>query len=446
MGAQEFNFDGLVGPTHNYAGLSHGNVASKKHQNLASSPKKAALQGLQKMRFVRDLGIPQCILPPLPRPHLELLRNIGFAGNDHQMIIEASKVDPVLVAICFSASNMWTANAATISPSSDCEDGRVHLTPANLSSNLHRSIEAVQTTQVLRSIFHDVNCFHVHDPLPSNAALSDEGAANHTRFCTSPAGVGIEVFAYGCQFLNPSARRPAKFPARQTLESTQAIARRHQLKPENTFFLQQNPDAIDSGVFHNDVIAVGHQNVLLCHELAYQNQEEQLKKLQDRFTDLNSAELHIITIPKEQLSFENAVQSYLFNSQLLNRPGGGITLICPADCQENQSAFRCTESILSNKNPIDDVHFLDLRQSMNNGGGPACLRLRVTLTSEQQESMLQSVLLTDTLYDELVAWVESHYREELTPMDLLDPHLLSETKVAFQELSTILSMPCLANM
>ena len=26
--AYEVNFDGLVGPTHNYAGLSYGNVAS----------------------------------------------------------------------------------------------------------------------------------------------------------------------------------------------------------------------------------------------------------------------------------------------------------------------------------------------------------------------------------------------------------------------------------
>ena len=48
--AREFNFDGLVGPSHNYAGLSFGNVASFSNVKSASNPKQAALQGLAKMR------------------------------------------------------------------------------------------------------------------------------------------------------------------------------------------------------------------------------------------------------------------------------------------------------------------------------------------------------------------------------------------------------------
>lgn len=441
MATQEFNFDGLVGPTHNYAGLSHGNVASTSHKQAVSSPQAAALQGLQKMKFVRDLGIVQCVLPPLPRPKLSLLRDLGFSGSDQQLIEKAWQTDPVLVAACYSASNMWTANAATVSPRFDCHDNRLHLTPANLASNLHRSLEGPHTQAILQAIFSDPEHFQVHSPLPYNLALTDEGAANHTRLCHTFDGPGVELFVHGCEFLNRSSQRPTKYPARQTLEANQALVRLHKLDPSRVALIQQNPAAIDAGVFHNDVISVGHQNVLLCHEMAFLDQERVVEQVSNLFAEHCGADLHVVTIPAKELSLADTVSSYLFNSQIVTRSDGVKVLICPADCETNESAKACTQQIVESDNPIEAVNFLDLRQSMNNGGGPACLRLRVVLDDVQQQKMLQSVDLTDALYDELVAWVKKHYRDQLSAEDLRDPKLMVETRDANEALGKILSLP-----
>ena len=443
MATLEFNFDGLVGPTHNYAGLSHGNVASKKHQHSVSSPRHAALQGLEKMKFVRDLGIEQCVLPPLHRPKLEFLRAIGFSGTDSQLIDKAFAADPVLLAICYSASNMWTANAATISPSADTADGRLHLTPANLVTNLHRALEATDTTRILRAIFADVQQFQVHDPLPATAAMSDEGAANHTRLSGDISKAGLETLVYGVSHLDPSKPRPEKFPARQTLESVTALARRHQLHEDQFMLLQQNPGAIDAGVFHNDVISVGHENVLLCHQWAFANQSSTLKQIEERFQAICGGELFVIEFGSDELPIEDAVTSYLFNSQIVTRPDGGMSLICPADCEQSAAAKACTDKIIQSRNPISEVHFLDLRQSMNNGGGPACLRLRVQLNDQQQSSFHQNVRLTDALYSQLTDWVMKYYREELSADDLRDPKFITETHEACDALNKILELPIL---
>ena len=441
MPTREYNFDGLVGPTHNYAGLSHGNVASKKHQHRVSSPKHAALQGLHKMKFVRDLGVAQCVLPPLHRPRLDFLRGLGFTGSDSQLIDKAYSTDPVLVAICYSASNMWTANAATVSPSADTVDQRLHLTPANLLSNIHRSLETQDTSRVLNAIFSNPKYFEVHPPLLATTALSDEGAANHTRLCCEMSQPGLELFVFGAAYLDHQRPRPSKFPARQTYESVAALARRHQLPEERFVLIQQNPEAIDAGVFHNDVIAVGHQNVLLCHQLAFLNQNRTLKEIKNRFENVCNEQLFVVELENNELPIHDAVASYLFNSQIVTQPNGKLTLICPKDCEQNSRAKACAEKIVESDNPISDVHFLDLRQSMNNGGGPACLRLRVQMNEEQQQAFHQKVLLTDNLYEVLERWVEKHYRDQLGPEDLRDPNLIQETAVAMDELNRILELP-----
>ena len=438
---REFNFDGIVGPTHNYSGLSYGNVASTKHGSQTSSPRAAALQGLAKMKFVRDLGIGQCVLPPLLRPNLNFLRELGFGGSDAQVIESAFKQDPVLVSASYSASSMWTANAAMVSPAADCENGLLNLTPANLVSNLHRSIEPYSTQKVLKAIFNDGQHFAVHDPVRPTMALADEGAANHTRLAPSHGQPGIEVFVYGQHFLNSSKPRPRKYPARQTLESCQAIARRHGLTPERSVFIQQSPDAIDAGVFHNDVISVGNQNVLLCHESAFVDQPAALDEIRSRFHEACGNDLIVIEFSRDEIGLPDAVSSYLFNSQLLTRPDGKMTLVCPTECESNTSAKSCTERLLSENNPIDQVSFLDLRQSMNNGGGPACLRLRVVMNEAEQSAMHQGVVLTDTLYGELVDWVGQHYRESLANDDLRDPNLIEETRNAATALESILKLP-----
>ena len=134
--AYEVDFEGLVGPTHNYSGLSYGNVASMQNQASTSNPKKAALQGLEKMQYLSSIGIKQAILPPHERPHLPTLRALGYDGSDGYIVEMAYKEDPDLLYNCSSASAMWTANAATFSPSIDCVDKRAHFTAANLVSKI----------------------------------------------------------------------------------------------------------------------------------------------------------------------------------------------------------------------------------------------------------------------------------------------------------------------
>lgn len=435
----EYNFDGLVGPTHNYAGLSYGNLASASHRQSVSHPRQAARQGLEKMKKVASLGIGQAILPPLPRPDLHLLRRLGFSGkSDQELIANAFRVAPELVAICYSAANMWTANAATVSPSADCQDGKLHLTPANLGSTLHRSMEARATGLNLGRIFADPTYFQVHPPLPAVVPLTDEGAANHIRLCPEHGIRGIEIFVYGVDWMQPEASRPQKFPARQTRLASEAIGRTHQLAEDRTLYWQQNPQAIDAGVFHNDVISVGNQNVLLVHQLAFVDQTRQLLKLRNLYRRLFESELFIVEFSQQELPLADAVKSYLFNSQLLTRPDGGMSLICPEECRQTPAALAAIERLLGESNPVDQVEYLDLRQSMNNGGGPACLRLRVAMTKPQTEKMDQSVLLTDSLALRLADWIETHYRESLHPDDLRDPHLIAESMTAHQTLKRIL--------
>ncbi|MEQ1905342.1 MAG: N-succinylarginine dihydrolase [Pirellulaceae bacterium] len=444
---REFNFDGLIGPTHNYAGLSHGNIASAKNRGLTASPRAAALQGIAKMRFVASLGIGQAVLPPLPRPHLGLLRSLGFSGSPSQMIESAQQVDPALVAIAFSASSMWTANAATVSPSADTQDGRVHFTPANLNTLLHRSIEAEQTAKVLMNLFADSKNFCVHQPLPFGSALSDEGAANHTRLAANHGAQGLEIFTYGRSALSPDKTAPAKFPARQTIEASQTIARRHQLRPEHSVFVQQNPAAIDQGVFHNDVISVGSANLLLAHEMAFVDQPRAIETIRQAYERLNSSPLDVVEVANRDLPIADAISSYLFNSQLLQLPSGKFVMICPTECQEIPSAAGFLNQLVADeRNPIERIEYLNLRQSMRNGGGPACLRLRVVLSLEQQSAIPANVFFNTDLDRQLTAWVENHYREELSPNDLRDPQLVDESNRATEELAGILNLPSLREL
>ncbi|MCG7198478.1 N-succinylarginine dihydrolase [Marinobacter pelagius] len=434
--AVEANFDGLVGPTHNYAGLSWGNVASKSNVRSISNPKEAALQGLAKMKRLADRGFVQGILPPHERPHIPTLRAIGFTGSDADILKQAAAESPSILAAVSSASPMWTANAATVSPSADTADHRVHFTPANLGAKFHRSIEHEVTGRALKAIFTDESYFAHHSALPSVSHFGDEGAANHTRLCSSYGEPGVELFVYGQIAFNEDAPAPLKYPARQTLEASQAIARLHGLRERNLVFAQQNPDAIDAGVFHNDVIAVGNGNALFYHELAFLEEDRVLADIRER---LVGAELEAIRVSSADVPLEDAVASYLFNSQLLNSPDG-MLLAVPGECREIGSVSRYLDSLVASDGPITSVEVFDVKQSMRNGGGPACLRLRVVLTDDELRAINRGVILTDELYERLTTWVEAHYRDELSQEDLGDPMLLEEVRKALDELTGILGL------
>jgi succinylarginine dihydrolase len=436
MSAYEYNFDGLVGPTHNYSGLSFGNIASKNNQGAVANPKLAALQGLAKMKALYDRGYKQGVLAPHERPDVAALRALGFSGNDAAVIRNAAEAAPMLLSGACSASPMWAANAATVSPSANTADGRVHFTAANLNNKFHRSLEHPTTSRILRAMFPGDAHFTHHAALPSCPQMGDEGAANHTRFCRAYGDAGVEFFVYGASGFDTQAPAPRKFPARQTREASQAVARLHGLTESRTVFAQQNPDVIDEGVFHNDVIAVGNGNVLFCHQRAFVNQANVYDEIRRK---LGSA-LAVVEVPNDEVAVADAVSSYLFNSQLLTRIEGEMVLVVPEECRSNARVWTYLQKLLAASTPIKELLVFDLRESMRNGGGPACLRLRVELTHDEATAVNPHVLMSNKLYATLTAWVEKHYRDHMSDADLADPQLLNECRAALDELTAILKL------
>ena len=433
--AREANFDGLVGPTHNYAGLALGNMASLRHGGQRSNPRSAALQGLAKMKRLMALGLIQGVLPPQERPDVAALRRLGFHGRDDQVLSRAGRDAPELLAACASASSMWAANAATVSPAADTADGRTHFTPANLVSHLHRSLESESTARALSRIFADPARFVHHPPLPATSQLGDEGAANHMRLCHDHGGPGIEVFVYG--------QRSTRFAPRQQRQAAEAVARRHRLDAASTVFIEQHPDAIDAGVFHNDVIAVANQSVLLCHTCAFAEGSAAIERTRRACVARCGGDLDVIGIGPGRLSLDEAVRTYLFNSQLVTVGDGArpaMALVCPVECAGHASVRRALDAIVADANPIREVVFVDTRQSMRNGGGPACLRLRVVLDDADLAAVHGGALLDDQRHADLCDWVTRHYRERLDPADLADPLLLEESRTALDRLTGILGL------
>lgn len=439
MKSYEVNFDGLVGPTHNYGGLSYGNVASQSNSQQGSSPREAARQGLAKMKALADMGFKQGVLAPQERPDVAALRRLGFSGSDAEVIQRAAKdAMPLLAASC-SASSMWVANAATVSPSADTADGRVHFTAANLNCKYHRSIEHPTTSRVLGAMFNNEKHFAHHAALPAVAQFGDEGAANHTRFCRAYGDPGVEFFVYGRSAFDSRYPVPQKYPARQTLEASQAVARLHGLSDGGVVYAQQNPAVIDQGVFHNDVISVGNGEVLFYHEDAFLETDAVLGQLRAKLAN-KGGHFQAICVPRAAVAVEDAVRSYLFNSQLLSRDDGSMLLVVPEECRNNERVWAYLGQLTSQGGPVREVKVFDLKQSMQNGGGPACLRLRVALKESELAAVNQGVIMTAPLYDTLVQWVDKHYRDRLGEADLADPQLLVECRTALDELTQILKL------
>ncbi|HEY0131871.1 MAG TPA: N-succinylarginine dihydrolase, partial [Allosphingosinicella sp.] len=388
MPLAEINFDGIIGPSHNYSGLSLGNRASATNKGLVSHPRAAALQGLEKMRHNLRLGLPQGLLLPHRRPDRAWLAELGTRVED---------VPASLRPAAFSASAMWAANAATVSPAPDTADGRCHLTVANLRTMAHRSHEWPETLAQLRLAFADEARFAVHPPVP--ATFGDEGAANHMRLSASHGAPGVEVFVYGI--------RGGPFPVRQHDEASRAIARLHGLDPDRTLFVAQSEEAIAAGAFHNDVVAVANGHVLFAHEQAFEARPSfyaELKRL--------LPELEIVEVPASAISLEDAIRSYLFNAQLVTLPAGGMALILPEEARETPSVWTWLQAMVAGNGPIRGLFVVDVRQSMANGGGPACLRLRVVADPETVDPRF---LVDEDRLDRLAAIVDAEWPDRIEP-------------------------------
>jgi succinylarginine dihydrolase len=407
MSLAEINFDGIIGPSHNYSGLSLGNLASSNNKGNVSHPKAAALQGLSKMRHNLRLGLPQGVLLPHPRPDRKWLAELGTS---------VETVPASLRAAAFSASAMWAANAATVSPAPDTADGRCHLTVANLRTMAHRSHEWPATLPQLRLAFADERHFAVHAPVP--ATFADEGAANHMRLGTAHGAPSVEVFVYG--------QRGGAFPARQHVEAFRAIARFHQLDEDRTLFVCQSEEAIAAGAFHNDVVAVANENVLLAHEQAFQDRPDFYTALRRLLPDV-----HILEVPASAVTLEDAIRSYLFNAQLVTLPEGGMGLILPEEARETPSVWKWLEEMVAGNGPIRKLFVVDVRQSMANGGGPACLRLRVVADPAHVDPRF---MVDEPKLDRIGAIVEANWPDRIAPEDLLRPEVWRQMEGAREAL------------
>ncbi|WP_348675113.1 N-succinylarginine dihydrolase [uncultured Abyssibacter sp.] len=429
----EANFDGLVGPSHHFGGLGIGNLASQANKARVSNPLEAALQGLEKMAGLAALGLHQGVLPPQARPDVDFLRRVGFVGTDTKVLAQALSDAPGLLSAAGSAAAMWAANAATVSASADTWDSRVHFTPANLVSQTHRALETPTTAAALKATFPSDRYFAHHPALPACTQLADEGAANHTRFALDDHTCGVSLFVYGTDLESPATGR---FPARQTRLASEAVARQHRLRTDRTLFAAQHPEAINAGVFHNDVIAVGHRDILLYHEMAFANEAGVVGSL----SRMMGEPLRTIRINQSQVDLSAAITSYLFNSQIVTLPDGTVRLIVAKDCEEHPAVWAAITEMVESDGPIDGVQVFDVRQSMRNGGGPACLRLRVPLNDDERGAVNPDSWFTPDLHKTLKAWVEKHYRDRLAIADLADPAFLNEVRETLDRLTVILGL------
>jgi len=414
---REINFDGIIGPSHNYAGLSLGNLASTSHAGDVSQPRAAALQGLDKMRTNLRLGLAQGIFVPQPRPARAWLAELGT-------IIE--EADRALAANAMSASAMWAANAATVSPSPDAADGKCHLTVANLKTMPHRSHEWPATLAQLKLAFAN-NAFAVHGPIPP--AFGDEGAANHMRLAPSHGEEGVEVFVYGVS--------GGPFPARQHVEASKAIARLHRLDPARTIFAAQSEEAIAAGAFHNDVVAVANGPVLFAHEKAFADRDALAEELAAKVDGFE-----LVEVPEREVPLADAVRSYLFNAQLVTPPDGAMTLVAPTECRDTPSVAGWIERHLASNGAIRRVEFVDVRQSMANGGGPACLRLRVACDPATVDPRF---LVDEAKLERLAEVISAHWPEEIAGADVRNPSLIREVEAARLSLLDTLDLSGLAS-
>jgi succinylarginine dihydrolase len=400
---REINFDGIIGPSHNYAGLSLGNIASSSNAGAASQPRAAALQGVEKMRANLRLGLAQGFFMPLDRPNTAWLAGLAT---------DMANAEPHIRAAAFSASAMWAANAATVSPAPDTADGKCHLSAANLLTMPHRSHEWHGTLAQLQLAFANPQHFVVHGPVPP--PFGDEGAANFMRLCASHDEPGIEIFVYG--------KAGGPFPARQHIESSKAIGRAHQLNPAKTLFVQQSEIAIAAGAFHNDVVAVANERVLFTHEQAFEFPEQ-------TYSDIKRLmpEAEIVVVPADRVSLADAIQSYLFNAQLVTLPDGGMALILPSEAQTNSRVWGWLSEMVAGNGPIRELVPVDVRQSMANGGGPACLRLRVVA----DPATVDERFMADEAKLEVIAEViAAHWPESIAPDQLGDAALIAKVQNA----------------
>ncbi len=451
----DLQVDRIVGPLHHFGGLGLGNLASQQHAGEVSHPAAAAIEGLDKMRLVASLGVPQFILPPQRRPAMGFLRSLGFIGSDR--IIESDRIEgsdidvlrsalrtsPSILSAACSSSAMWTANAATVTAATDARDGRLKLSVANLVSSMHRSLEPRETLVELERLFESISMSERVDILPAiegGFAFRDEGAANHLRLVAPSRkrianGAGVNVFVYGDE--DPL---PVRYPSRQSRLAFEAIARRHGMDANRTFFLKQHLEAIDAGAFHNDVVAMSHEDVLIYHERAFWNAESALEKIASVYHQVTGSQLNHVSVSESVLSLVDSVATYLFNSQIVTTPAPEFrrVLICPSQVQDHITAKELVETWRDRDRFFDEVRYVRVQESMAGGGGPACLRLRIPIDSRIIPGISARCMWCESTDQTLRAIIESAYPKELRISDLANPDVIAHAMEATRQIGEAL--------
>ena len=453
--AIEVNFETLPGPTYTYPSWvppHSGNITVRIGTAMVGSPRRAARESLAKAASLMRLGAVQACLPPLMRPNLGLLRRLGVLRD--QALIDAPDCDVLArcltdaavsawreVLFAFAPAGLWVANWATVSPSADTMDGRVHVTPANRAAVLYRAIEANECYHILHQVFFNPRHFVVHDPLPGAYELADEGAANHMRLTVRHGAKGINVFVYGRTGFDVPDPAPHFLP-RQTRLASEAVARLHGLDPDTTVLLQQHPASIHAGCFHNDLIATSHCDILLYHELAFSGGPTAVEPLHRAFSRANGgAPLRSIMISSDEISLDEARRSCLFNSQIVTTRDGRAVLVAPDACRYVPGARRWLQGIHEGHNHLfQDVAYVRIPSSMRNGGGPACLRLRVALTQDQIGAISRTILLDFAMLRELRRFVDLEYPDRLTESMFLEADFLRKCFETTRQLYALLGL------
>ena len=425
----EVNIDGMIGPSHHFGGLGVENKASELNRSQASSPRSAALQGLAKMELLASYGIPQFYLPPPVRPAWKWLESLGYCGDKACVLRDCYQEQPTLLSAAYSSAFMWTANAASVSCGSDTRSKRAKIKLANLNANLHRSIEESERLPQLERMFEAVEHVDVLRGLSSSRPLSDEGAANVMRFFSRVGAGGVYAFVYGNEAAesresednSKKADGKRRRQPRQTRMASAMVARSLDLEPGDCFLIQQTSDAIDAGVFHNDVIATSHENLLFYHELAFHNSEEAVAGIKKRFLEKTGEKLEACLVESSDLRLDDAVDTYLFNSQICTDIDGGWRMFVPENCNQSESVQRTLERLQAQYPRLVSIDYCPLAESMRNGGGPACLRLRISLTPSQIDQIPASMRISLSTLSQLRKLVETEYPEKVEPSDFVNP-------------------------
>ncbi|HYQ17449.1 MAG TPA: N-succinylarginine dihydrolase, partial [Polyangiaceae bacterium] len=184
------------------------------------------------------------------------------------------------------------------------------------------------------------------------------------------------------------------------------------------------------------VLAVGNGSLLLLHERAFVDTAALLDELRARL----GADFRAIVGSEAELPLKDAVAAYPFNSQLLTLPSGQMHIVAPLEAHNNAAARRFLERALAECSLISGIDYLDVNGSMKNGGGPACLRLRVPLDAAQLDHVLPSVSFDEQLEQKLTSIVERRYRDRLSLADIADPQLVREAHTALDELTQALGL------